>query len=200
MKTIPILLCGFVLLLTFNSCRSIRELKALARCEFRVKEISKLDVGGVNALNIQSLTDLNMADAARLGLAFKNGSLPLTITFNLEARNPNDKLAALEKLDWILEVDKSDMLNGTTVERFEVPASGGLNSMPITTSIDIRKILGKETLSSILNVVAGIKGENEEETRIRLKIKPRFIVAGITMGYPGFIKVGKTFKSDTDKD
>lgn len=153
-----------------------------------------MDLANKNLLNVNSFSDVSVVDLAQLGLAFKSGNLPLKISFNIEAQNPNEKLAALEKLDWILEVDKTDYLKGTTNERFEIAPNGGVNTLPITTSLDIREALGKESIKSIINLVAAVKGDNQEQSRIRLKIKPRFKIAGITMAYPGFIKLGKTFE------
>jgi LEA14-like dessication related protein len=185
------------LLLQVSACRTIRELKALTKCEFRQKDISKMDMAGKNLLQISSFTDLNLADAAKIGAAFKQGSLPLQIIYNLEVRNPHEKVAAMEKLDWIIAIDNKDFINGTTQQRVEVQPNGTA-TLPLSVSFDLRKAFEKEQLSSLVNVVTGLAGENQESSRIQLKIKPRFIIAGITMGYPGFIKVGKTFKGSND--
>ena len=199
MYKVKVFLSLFLLVGILNSCRTIRELKALSKCEFRIKEINTLNLGAVDLLRINGFSDLNLGDAAKLGLAYKSGSLPLNITFNIEARNPNEKLAAMEKLDWILEVDKTNFLNGTTNQRVEVPINGGVANFPITTSFDIRKALDKESVNSLVNLISAVKGDNMEESRIRLKIKPRFKIAGITMGYPGYIKLGKTFSSKAEE-
>lgn len=198
MKTLKVFGLFLALFFVLNACRTIRELKAFSRCEFRQKEISKLNVGSMNALNIQSLSDLNFADAGKLALEFKNGTLPLNVTYDIEIRNPNEKTAALEKLDWILELDNKSMVSGTTSERVQVDPSGGLAIMKISTGFDLRKALEKESLDKIINLVSAMKGDNEDQSRIRLKIKPRFIIAGITMGWPGYIKIGKTFKSKAE--
>ena len=195
MYKVKVFLSLFVVIGVLNSCRTFRELKALTKCEFRIKEINTLNLGQVDLLRINGFSDLNLGDAAKLGLAYKSGSLPLNITFNIEARNPNDKLAAMEKLDWILEVDQSNFLNGTTNQRVEVPINGGKADFPITTSFDVRQALDKESINSLVNLIAAIKGDNVEQSRIRLKIKPRFKIAGLTMSYPGYIKLGKTFES-----
>jgi hypothetical protein len=194
MKKTIIRLSIFAFAALIPACQTIRELKALAKCDFRVKDIGTLDLNGMNLLKVESFTDLSLADGAKLFKAYNAGSLPLNITFNLEVRNNHDKLAALEQLDWILEVDKQNMVNGTSNQRFAVAPGGGMSVLPLSTALDLRKVLGKESLESVMKVIAGIKGQNEAETRIRLKIKPRFRIAGALLGYPGFIKVGKTFE------
>ena len=184
------------LLLGLTTCRTFRELRALTKCEYRNKDFGRLEVGGVNLLKYQSLEDINLLEAGQLALKMsQQAEIPLYITFNVEVRNNHDKMAALEKLDWILEVDKKNLVNGTSVDRFEVPPGGGVNILPIQTTLDLKKILDKGTLANIFQLIKGMNGTNEEDTRIRLKIKPRFRIAGMRIGYPGYIKIGKTFES-----
>lgn len=185
----------FFILFEFTSCRTFRELKALTKCEFRNKDFARLEVGGLNLLQYQDLSQINLLEAGKLALQMaKQPEVPMFITFNVEVRNSHEKLAALEKLDWILEVDKRDIVSGTSVDRFEVPPMG-TNTLPIQTSFDLKKILSKTSLDGIFALVKGLNGTNEEDTRIRLKIKPRFRIAGARIGYPGYIKIGKTFES-----
>jgi hypothetical protein len=185
----------FFILLEFTSCRTFRELKALTKCEFRNKDFARLEVSGLNLLQYQDLSQINLLEAGKLALQMaKQPEVPMFVTFNVEVRNSHEKLAALEKLDWILEVDKRDVVSGTSVDRFEVPPMG-TNTLPIQTSFDLKKILSKTSLDGIFALVKGMNGTNEEDTRIRLKIKPRFRIAGARIGYPGYIKIGKTFES-----
>jgi len=197
MKIFKRLLLLFSLITLLNSCRTIRELKAFSRCEFRQKEISKLSLGTIDAKNIQSLTDFSFADAGKLAISYKQGSLPLGVTYDIEIKNPNEKTAALEKVDWILELDNKSVVTGTTSERVEVSPNGGTAILRISTGLDLRKNLEKESLDKLVNLVSAMAGDNEEQSRIRLKIKPRFVIAGITMNV-GYIKVGKTFKANPD--
>lgn len=185
---------------TLLSCQTIRELKNFAKCEFRIKEITELRMSGIDLTRISSISEISLIDIGKLGVAFANGSLPLNISFDVEVKNSNDKLAAMEQLDWALAIDRKDYLNGTTNERVEVAPNGGLASFPIKTSLDIRKILDKESLDSILNLIAAFSGKNDEKSRLALKIKPRFRIAGVRMGYPGYIRLGKTFESSQQEN
>ncbi|MCU0448195.1 MAG: hypothetical protein MUE85_25110 [Microscillaceae bacterium] len=198
MKNLKTLAYLILIILTTNGCRTIREIKSLAKCEFRQKEISRLNLGSVNALQMESLSDFSFADGAKLAMAFKQGALPLEATYDIEIRNSEEKTAALERTDWILELDNRTVISGTTGDRVEV-APGGTGILRIATGFDLRKFLDKESLDSMVKLVAAMKGDNEEQSRIRLKIKPRFIIAGMTFGWPGYIKVGKTFKAQPDK-
>ncbi len=177
--------------LTFSGCRTFREFGALSKCQFRNKDFGKMEIGGLNLLRYNSVQDVDFIKAGEIALKLsQQAEMPFVVTFNVEVKNDHEKLAALERMDWILEVDNKDVINGTSTERFEVqPLS--TNVLPITTSFDIKKILGKGSLDGIFALV---QGRNEEDSRIRLKIKPRFRIAGIRIGYPGYIKIGKTSK------
>lgn len=198
MRILKYIALGIFCLVLLDACRTIRELRALSRCEFRIQDISRLNMANVNLLSIKELSDLNLADAAKVGLGFKNGSLPTNITFDIEIRNPNENLAAMEKLDWILELDEKSVVDNTTEKRVEVEPNGGTSTLPISTSIDIKKLLAGESLKSIVNLVSAVGGNNVEESRIRLKVKPRFRIAGILLSYPGFIKLTKTFNGKAE--
>jgi hypothetical protein len=198
MRKPKIIICLVIILFLSNSCRTIRELRSLAKCEFRQKEISKLNLGSVNALEVQNLSDFSFADGAKLAMSFKQGALPLDVTYDIEIRNSEEKTAALERTDWILELDNRAVITGTTGDRVEV-APGSTGILRIATGFDLRKFLDKESLDSMVKLISAMKGDNEEQSRIRLKIKPRFMIAGATFGWPGYIKVGKTFKAQPDK-
>jgi LEA14-like dessication related protein len=198
MKTVKNLLLLTLILATFQSCRTIREIKNFAKSEFRIQNIDKMNLGQVDLKNVQGFSDLGLKDAAQLGLALKNKNLPLNLTYIIEVRNPNDKTAALEKLDWVLELDQTDILNGTSNDRIEVAPNGGTASFPISMGLNAAELLNKESLNSMINLLSAIKGDNQEQSRLRLKVKPRFKIAGMTMSL-GYIKVGKTFEASKEE-
>lgn len=178
-------------ILFFSGCQTIRELSALSKCQFRNKDFGKMEVAGVNLLSYNTIQDINLLEAGQMTLKLtREPSIPFFVTFNVEVKNDHDKVAALERMDWILEVDNKDVINGTSTQRFEVQPLQ-TNILPITTSFDLKKVLNKDYLEGVFALV---QGKNEEDARIRLKIKPRFRIAGIRIGYPGYIKIGKTFK------
>ena len=193
-KILPFILL-FAILFSLSTCRTIRELKALAKCEFRNKDFARLEVSGINLLNINGIEDMNLLEAGKMALQLaQQPTIPMNITFNVEVRNNHDKLAALEKLDWILEVDKQNLVNGTSIDRFEVAPNGGTAILPIQTTLDIKKLLAGSRLQELIGLAQDVKSNNQDASRIRLKIKPSFRVAGLRLGYPGYIKVGTTFE------
>lgn len=191
MKLSKILLFIFITTI-FISCGAVKRAANLTRCEFRKKDIDKLNLGKVDVRNINTLTDLGFSDIANLGRAFKNGSLPLDVNFQIEVRNPNEALAAVNKIEWILEIDNREMTRGTTNQRIEVQPKQ-TTTFPLSMSVDLKKILNKESKNSLLNFAMNLVGTGEEETRIKLKIKPFFRILGAQIGYPGYIKLGPTF-------
>lgn len=192
------LVLGLSMLLLLSSCRTIREMKSFARCEFRLKDISQMDIAGKSMLSVNNLSDFNLQDAAQMATAFQRGSLPLSITFRIEVRNPHDKLAAMERLDWFFGLDKQQVVSGNSSYRVEVAPNGGQAIFPVNVQLDARQLLEKESLASIINLLSSLKGNNIEDSRLSFNIKPRFRVAGVLLGYPGYIRVGKNFTAKAD--
>ena len=64
--------------------------------------------------------------------------------------------------------------------------------------LNAAELLNKESLNSMINLLSAIKGDNQEQSRLRLKVKPRFKIAGMTMSL-GYIKVGKTFEASKEE-
>lgn len=174
------------------SCGAIKRAANLTRCEFRKKEIDKLNLGNTDVRNVRALTDLGFTDITNLGRAFKNGSLPLDVNFQIEVKNPNDAVAAVNKIEWVLEIDEREMTRGTTNQRIEVQP-GQTTTFPLGMRVDLKKVLSGESKNSLLNFAMNLVGAGEEQTRIKLKIKPFFRILGAQIGYPGYIKLGPTF-------
>lgn len=176
----------------FVSCGAIKRAANLTRCEFRKKDIDKLNLGDVDVRNVNNLTDLGFNNIAKLGKAFSSGSLPLEVNFQIDVKNPNDAVAAVNKIEWILEIDDKEMTRGTTNQRIEVQPEQ-TTTFPLGMRLDLKKILSGESKNSLLNFAMNLVGAGEEQTRIKLKIKPFFRILGAQIGYPGYIKLGPTF-------
>jgi hypothetical protein len=173
-----------------DGCRAISQGKRFAECEFSFHSMSEMTLGGVNIQGIRDISDISIIDAGRLLLQLSKGELPLNFTFNIQVENPNDKMAALNQLDWILLLDDNELTQGTTDRRIEVPAKGNA-IMPIYITIEANKIFKKETGRSLINLILNLFGQGKANTRFTAKVKPAFLIAGKMVKYPGYIKVNQ---------
>lgn len=187
--TKKISLLAFLLLLTF-SCRTFRELKNLAQCDFTSAGIDNLRLAGINLQEKTDISEVSVLDVASLLKSFSQKSLPLNFTFNININNPNDKLAALNYLEWIAEIDKVEIAKGVINQRYEIPAGENI-VMPLQISSDLYKIFSQKEGRELIGKAIGIKDENNQPKNLTLRVKPSISVGKGYIKYPGYIVVKK---------
>lgn len=193
-KTLPLILV-FVCLIGISSCKQIQQALQMAKCDFRMKDVTDINVVGVNVQKIESFSDISISDVLKLTGAFAKGSFPVSLKVNLEVRNPNAQTAALNRLDWILMMDQTELAQGTTSQRVEVPAGGGTAVMPISITSDLKKVLSSESMQSLVNMVLNMADASGKPTTLMLKAKPYITVGSASIAYPGYINIKTDFVS-----
>ena len=185
--------------LIFSGCEildQVAQTASLARCEFRLKTVDQLRLAGVNIQQVNQLSDLSLMDAARITTALATGgSLPLTFTLNLEAKNPNTALAGLNRLDWTLLIDDIEMVSGVNEDRLEISPNGGTSVLPLSIAVNLKEALKGKSGDAIANFGLNLAGAGNRPTRITLRAKPTIVVRGQSIAYPGFITINNEFTS-----
>jgi hypothetical protein len=194
----PLILLILLLLAagTGPSCKSIQQALNLTKCDFRLKEVKETKLAGVDLQNKESWTDISFMDIAKLTTAFAGGNMPLNFKLNVEVRNPNSEKAALNRLDWILMLDDTEIAQGTTNERLEVLPNGGVSDMTIDITSDVKKVLAGKSLESIANLVLNMADAGGKPTKLTLKAKPYINIGNSTVAYPGYINIKTEFTSE----
>jgi hypothetical protein len=183
-------------IMCFSSCRQIKEALTLAKCDFRLKDVASLKLDKIDVMGIKSYSDINLLDLASLGAAFASGTLPLNLKLNVEVRNPNTVKAALNRLDWKLMIDQNQVAEGSTNSRVEVQPNGGISSMPLDITTDLKKVLSGQSLTSLVNLVLNLCDAGGKPSTLTLKAKPWISVGNSTIAYPGYINVKTEFISE----
>jgi len=186
-----VLLLAVVLFIA--SCAQIKQFTNLLSCDFRVVNVEDISMAGINVQKINSYTDLSFSDAAKLLAAVSSGSLPLTMTVNIEAKNPNAQMAALNKLDWILLIDDIQMASGSTTKRVEVPPNNGTGIFPIQVTSDLTQSLSGQSGKNMINFGLNLAGYGDHPTRITVKAKPTIMIGSTPVEYPGYINIKSEF-------
>lgn len=198
MKKTNIVLLLLTAIMVFSSCRTIRELKSLSKCQFRIQSIRNTKLAGINIQNLRSYTDLSFAQGAKVTAAYLSGNLPLQFTMDVQVKNPNQELAALNRLDWIALFDQTELLQGTVSQRVAVQPNGGIATIPLSISCNVKKVLDRLKKDKALNSGFELADEQNRPKRLALKLKPSITVGkkGKSIPYPGYITVKKDFVSN----
>ena len=183
-----------ILAILLTNCRQIRELSAFSKCEFRLASVNNTTLAGVNVQNVRSLSDLSLMQAGRITSAYASGSMPLNLVVNLDVRNPNPTTAALNQVEWILQIEGKDVVDGILNERVAISPDGGITTLPIRISADLRKIMDRNSAEENLNMGLGLAGANNQPSpKLTLRIKPSIMIGSASIRYPGYINVNTNF-------
>lgn len=181
-----------------SSCTVVQQAQQvmnLINCEFRLKSADQIQVAGINVQNVRKFSDLSFTDGAKLMAAVAGNSIPLTLTLNLEAKNPNTTPASLSNMDWIMLIDDIEMTRGKLARSFTIPANKGTTVIPIQLNIDLKKVLQGKSLDAIANFGLNLAGQGNQPTRMALKIKPSINVGNYPLAFPNYLTVRKDFVS-----
>lgn len=185
-------------LLIFAGCsivQQVNQMKPFARCEFRLKSAENIRLAGVDVGRYKSVRDLNFADGARFALALSQKELPLSLTLNVEVKNPNTESASMNRMNWRMFIDENEIAAGLLQEKVSVSGSGGVSTLPLKASADLKKVLTGKTVESIGNFAFNLAGEGNQPTRFMLKVKPTIDVLGFAVEYPEYFDVKTEFTS-----
>ena len=97
---------------------------------------------------LDNLSLMNMKTILNL---FVKGSAPLHFRIILQAKNNNSRLAAMNRLDWILYIDEKKVLDGCIDQRVAVPGHDS-TKFPVSMEIDLVKQLRIDNLNSLTNL------------------------------------------------
>jgi hypothetical protein len=173
--------------------RQLNELKNFAQCDFRLKTMENTTLAGVNVQQVRSITDLNLLQAGKITAAYASGSLPLDFLLNIEVKNPNNSLAAMNRLEWIMLIDDVEMTNGILNERTEIAPNNGITTLPLHIRTDLRKALAGKSAESTVNFGMNLVGAGNRPSRITLKVKPSIMIGTTAVNYPGYLSVNNEF-------
>ena len=184
-----------IVVITLNSCsvfQQTSEIATFAKCDFRIESARNMKLAGVNIQDKSSLSDLSIMDMTKIGSVLAGGTLPLNFDLNVQVRNPNPGMAAMNKLDWILIIDDIEMTRGILNERVEIP-SNNVITVPVAMSLDLMKSLSGKSGDALINFALNLAGSGSRPTRIKLKAKPSVMIGSSPIEYPGYITIKQEF-------
>ncbi|MBE0639209.1 MAG: LEA type 2 family protein [Bacteroidales bacterium] len=179
----------------FFSCdllNQVEGMKMLSKCEFRINTVTDIRLAEVNISNIQKISDVKPLEMLQLTNAYLNKQLPLNFNLNLLVKNPNDQPASLNRLEWILFIDDSQLLEGVINQKF-VTNPGETASLPLKVGFNLADVIEGDQINKIINYAMGLTDGSGKTTRIMIKLKPSVMIGQQSIMYPGWIEVRNEF-------
>ena len=179
---------------TFSSCDTISNAAGFINCQYDLGGVTNPTVGGVQLNNITNISQINPLSMVKLAASISQGSLPLSATVNVKATNPGATLAQIEKLEWAIDLENKELLQGVVNQRISVPANGGSTTIPFMLQIDLLKLINNGSQNDLLNLALNIANAGDADSKIGIRVKPTIMIAGKAMSM-GFINISKSIKS-----
>jgi hypothetical protein len=194
-----IFLLSFVSVTLFSGCKELQkavsQTQALSNCQYKIANVSNITLAGVPFQNVKGLKDISLMNAAALGSAYINKNMPLNFNLNVAIKNPGAQEAAFSGMDWVLLIDGAEYLNGVVNQRISIAPSGGTASLPMSINLNLLKVLSGKSKDNIINFASALSGADGTSSRITMKIKPSFAIAGSVYKWPSFFTINKDFKA-----
>ena len=190
MKQIVLIIIS-VSFLSLFSCNTLSQLVAFKNCDYELVNLNNTAVAGVNLSGLQNVKDLSATSLLKVTTAILSGSLPLSATVNVKATNPNKNLAQIEKLEWAIDLNSTNILTGNVNQKISVPANGGQTVIPFNFQVDVLKLVKKgESNDNIFSMANNLLHAGEGSSTISIRIKPTVSVGGKNVS-TGFITIKK---------
>lgn len=190
---IPLISPLLFLVLLANSCSYLKELTALADCDFRMGTLENPNLAGIDISNIKSVESFGIEETGKIARNILVGELPLSFILNVEVKNPNPVTASLNRMEYIAFIDDIQVAAGAVEERIEIPPLGGISTIPVLVETNLVELFNKESRNNLINFGLNLANASKRPTRVSIKIKPYIRVGAKDLEYPGYITVKKEF-------
>lgn len=172
------------------SCDTISQVLSFTNCKYEIAGLAAPSIAGVSLSNINNVTDMNPMSMLKVVAAITSGNLPLSMTVNVNATNPNNTVAQIEGLDWAVDLENTTMFTGNVGSRVTVPANGGKTIIPLNFDVNLMEVLKGESKDNMLNFVQGALDMGNASSKVSLRIKPSVMIANQKIS-TGFITLSK---------
>jgi LEA14-like dessication related protein len=193
-KTFVLIVTAIVFICLFpNSCSYLKELTALADCDFRMSTLEYPLLAGVDISDINSIEAFTLEETGKIAKNILLGDLPLSFILNIEVKNPNPVTASLNRMEYIAFIDDLQVAAGAVEERIEIPPLGGISTIPVRVETNLVELFKKESRNTLINFGLNLADASKKPTRVSIEIKPFIRVGSKDLEYPGYITVKKEF-------
>ena len=152
-------------------CGAIKEMAQFREVTFRVDRVEGVTLDGLQAHQLME-GDVSPIDVVRLGLAIKQGDLPLTFDVVLDAYNPpeNGVTARLAELSWRVYLEDNPLVEGVLTEGIRIlPGEEVEVAVPVT--VNVLEVV-QNNLPDALALARSLAGIGGTPRTLRIEVVP----------------------------
>jgi len=191
-----IFLISVFLMFTITSCSIYETITNLSRLQFKLGDVNGFSVTGIDISNKSKLSDFSPLEIINLSSIVTSGTLPISFTLNVEAKNPNDGTGGYKKTDatlkafpWRLQIDNKETISGNIASPVSVPGTGEVSLIPIQINFDLMQFIEGQGYESLLNLALALGGQQGSATRLTMFADPTVSTMLGDINYPGELKI-----------
>jgi hypothetical protein len=186
---------ALIVLCFLAACGVIQTVQNIGRLKYKIASAADYKILGIEIRNKKTLKDFSSVELLKLTAGIVKGSLPVTFTLFIEAKNPNDGGGyprtdlTVESLPWKLFVDGKETAAGNIDKPVFVPGKGESTIIPLNIEFDIASTLKENNLDNVLNLLLRLGGANGKTSSLKVAARP---VVGTPFGkleYPDEITI-----------
>lgn len=186
---------GLSVVLVLSGC-SILQAVALKDCTYDYKRISDVKFLNMTQKELVSISGIAKATAALLG---KSSEVPLGFTVHMDVTNPNKKIASVERIYYVVELDTIQVASGCTTDPLVVPGETTVD-LPLRFVFDLKSLLNGGAYPTLGNLVKNFIGLGDTPTNVTVHLKPVIRVGTVAMGIPKPIALHFTYGGKKEKE
>ncbi len=186
---------ALTLIFTLAGCDVVNQIGGayqLTQCEYKYNNINDIQVAGINLGNGSSISLSNFASLSSILMGGTLQTIPFSMTLNLDVKNPNQKAALVNALDYAIEINGLDFTTG----KVDVPLRvepGNTSILPITVGVDLKNLMNRYSRDTVAKEMGGFLGLTSNPTSVTVKIWPKVMVGNTLIKVPAAIPVSFTF-------
>lgn len=186
----------FLIIITGLECSVYQTIANLSKLKFKIDSTKNLKLAGVSLEGKKSIGDFSSLETLKLSAAFIRNSLPLTLTINVDAKNPNDGTdgyprtnATIVSFPWKLFIDNKQTITGDIGSEVSVPGTGEVAKIPLQVSVDLVQFFKDKGYNGIINLALNLTGQGTSPSKITLYVQPTVNTQLGNIKYPDEIKI-----------
>ncbi len=183
----------------FQGCALFQNISSMKEVQFRIGSVSGVSIGGVNVRGKSKVTDFSVSETITLANRVVSKSLPLSLTVNLEARNPNESvqgngismngIATLRSMEWRLLIDGMPTISGIIQGPITLPAGGETVIIPITTEFNLFSVFEERGYAGMAKLAFALANPGSINVSVTVDAKPVIETFLGSMTYPDRITI-----------
>jgi hypothetical protein len=185
-----------VLAAGLSSCSIFQTLENITRLQFKLNTVNNFNLNGIAISNKSQLKDFSPQDLLKISSAISRGTLPVSFTLNINAKNPNDGTggyprtdATIKSFPWRLLINDKETISGNIASSIFVPGTGEETTFPLSINLDLMKSFKDRSLEEIINLALNIGGYGGSPSNLAVYARPTVTSPLGDITYPQELKI-----------